>query len=119
MAAGRRQHVLGRIGPGLFLAAGLFLTLPAIPALAAVSEAEAAKLIAERYAVEVLRVRAGEQDGRRVWLVTVMQPGGNRNSAFQVHVLAVDRESGELVPSFQHHSSGYTLPPLPPGGARP
>ncbi len=119
MAAERLKHVLRRVGPGLLLAAGLFLALPAVPAQAAVSEAEVAKLIAERYAVEVLRVRAGERDGRRVWLVTVMQPGGNRNSAFQVHVLAVDRESGELVSSFQHHSSGYTLPPLPPGGARP
>lgn len=119
MAAERLKQILGRVGPALFLAAGLFLASSVVPARAAVSEAEAARLIAERYAVEVLKVRAGERGGRKVWLVTVMQPGGNRNSAFQVHVLAVDRESGELVPSFQHHSSGYTLPPLPPGGERP
>lgn len=87
-------------------------------ALAAVSEDAAAQRIAERFGVEVLKVRAGERDGRQVWLVTVMQPGGNRNNAFQVHVLAVDQETGDLVSSFQHGSSGYTLPPLPPGGER-
>ncbi len=92
------------------------LLVPA--AQAAVSQEAAAKSIAERYGVQVLKVRAGERSGRKVWLVTVMQPGGNSNGAFQVHLLAVDQESGELVSSFQHQTSGYTLPPLPPGGER-
>jgi hypothetical protein len=99
--------------------AGVLTALPLLPAAqAAVSQEAAAKSIAERYGVQVLKVRAGERAGRKVWLVTVMQPGGNSNSAFQVHLLAVDQESGELVSSFQHQSSGYTLPPLPPGGER-
>jgi hypothetical protein len=92
----------------------------AVPgAAAAVTDEAAAKQVAETYNVEVLRVRAGTLDGRKVWLVTVMQPGGNSNGAFQVHVLAVDVESGALVPSFRHHADGYTLPPPQPGGERP
>ncbi|WP_193371010.1 hypothetical protein [Pelagibius marinus] len=106
----------------LFLAltcAGVLTAAPLLPAAqAAVSQEAAAKSIAERYGVQVLKVRAGERDGRKVWLVTVMQPGGNSNGAFQVHLLAVDQESGNLVSSFQHGVSGYTLPPLPPGGER-
>lgn len=98
---------------------GVLTALPLLPAAqAAVSQEAAGKSIAERYGVQVLKVRAGERDGRKVWLVTVMQPGGNSNGAFQVHLLAVDQQSGELVSSFQHQASGYTLPPLPPGGER-
>lgn len=100
--------------------AGVLAALPLSPAAqAAVSQEAAAKSIAERYGVQVLKVRGGERAGRKVWLVTVMQPAGNRNNAFQVHLLAVDQETGELISSFQHHSSGYSLPPLPPGGERP
>ena len=114
MAGRHRSYVTGLLA-GAALAAAWFIP----PVLAAVSQDAAAKQIAERYEVEVLKVRAGELDGRKVWLVTVMQPGGDSNGAFQVHLLAVDQETGELVPSFRHGASGYTLPPLPPGGARP
>jgi len=79
----------------------------------------AGKPVAERYDVQVMKVAPGEIDGRAVWLVTIMVPGGNSNSAFQVHRLAVDQESGDLVPSFRHHTEGYTLPPAAPGGAQP
>ena len=110
----RRRRLLGLTVAGLLLAA---VTVPA--AEAAVSADTAAKQIGERFDVEVLKVRPGEIDGRKVWLVTVMQPGGNSNSAFQVHLLAVDQESGALVPSFRHHTEGYTLPPAAPGGSLP
>ena len=79
-------------------------------AAAQVSEQQAAEKIAETYDVEVLRTREGEVDGEPVWLVTVMEPGGNSNSAFRVATLAVSQSTGELVPAFQHRSSGYTLP---------
>lgn len=90
----------------------------ASPAQAAVSQEAAAKRIAESYDVEILKVRAGERGGRQVWLVTVMMPGGNRNNAFQVHVLAVDQETGDLVSSFQHHADGHSVPPPAPGTNR-
>lgn len=101
------------------LLAAVALSAAPQPARAAVGAEAAGKQIAERYDVQVLKVAPGEIDGRAVWLVTVMVPGGNSNSAFQVHRLAVDQESGDLVPSFRHHTEGYTLPPAAPGGERP
>ncbi|MDX1575495.1 MAG: hypothetical protein R3285_04840 [Kiloniellales bacterium] len=83
-------------------------------AAAQVTEQEAKRQVEEAYDVEVLKVSEGEIDGRAVWLVTVMLPEGNFNSAFMVSRLAVDRASGELVPSFRHRESGYDLP----GGVR-
>ena len=77
---------------------------------AEVGEAAARRQIEVRFDVDVLRSEAGEIDGIPVWLMTVMNRGGDFNSAFQVNVLAVDRRSGELVPAFRHRSSGYDLP---------
>ncbi len=76
---------------------------------------EAAKLqVEEAYGVEVLSVSPGEIDDRAVWLLTVMVPEGDSNAAFMVTRLAVDQETGDLVPSFRHRASGYDLP----GGLR-
>jgi len=83
-------------------------------AVAQVSDEDAARQIEEAYGVEVLDVREDEIDERPVWLVTFMVPGGDSNAAFMVSRLAVDQETGELVPSFRHRSSGYELP----GGLR-
>ena len=82
------------------------LAVQADTALAQVSQDQAAARIAEEYGVEVLRVRPGEIDGKPVWLVTVMKPGGAYNTAFQVSTLAVDQASGDLVPAFRQGSSG-------------
>ncbi len=83
-------------------------------AVAQVTDQEAKRQIEEAYDVEVLRVREGEIDGRGVWLVTVMLPPGDFNTAFMVSNLAIDRQTGDLVPSFRHRASGYDLP----GGRR-
>jgi hypothetical protein len=84
--------------------------LGAAPATAQVGQDEAAGMVAETYGVEVLKTEEGEVDGQPVWLVTVMEPGGNTNSAFRVATLAVSKETGQLVPAFRHRSSGYRLP---------
>jgi hypothetical protein len=110
-----RRSVAAAAGLGLVAAA----TVVPQGASAAVSAEAAGKTLTERYDVQVLNVRPGDIDGRKVWLVTVMVPGGNSNSAFQVHLLAVDQQSGDLVPSFRHHTEGYTLPPAAPGGSLP
>ena len=100
----------------LVLAAGLLVAALAVPvAQAAVSADAAAKQIGERYQVEVLMVRPGEVGKRKVWLITVMQPAGNSNGAFRVHVLAVDQQSGDLVSSFRPYTDDYSLPPAAPG----
>ncbi len=83
-------------------------------ALAQVTDLEAKRQVEESYQVEVLGVREGEIDGRAVWLVTVMMPPGDSNAAFMVSNLAIDRETGDRVPSFRHLASGYVLP----GGLR-
>ncbi len=79
---------------------------------AALSQEEAERKVAEDFGVEVLAklTRAGEIEGRAVWFLTVMNPGGTFNDAFQVNTLAVDQETGELVPAFRHRASGYDLP---------
>ena len=82
------------------LACGIFAV--ADPALAEISQDQAARQIASDYNVKVLRVKPGRIDGRAVWLVTVMNPGGNYNEAFQVSTLAVDQADGHLVPSFRN-----------------
>ena len=91
---------------GLALAVAIILTAAPIPAAAAVSETEAVRMVEETYKVEVLRARAGQIDGRQVWLLTVMNRGGDFNTAFQVNTLAVDQETGRLVPAFRHGPSG-------------
>jgi hypothetical protein len=96
------------------LALAASVTLAAAPAFA-LSQEEAKTAIAERYEVEVLKVEPGTIDGQRVWIVTVMEPGGTSNAAFRVARLAMDRTTGELVPAFRHDDSGYDLPP---GGGR-
>ena len=85
---------------GVVLAA-LCLLLLAGPAQAQVTADMAKRQIEEAYGVEVLKVREGELDGRAVWLVTVMNPGGDFNEAFMVTTLAVDRETGQLVSTFR------------------
>ena len=99
----------------LALLAGVVLLSPSA-LRAEVGEAEAAAKIAEEYGVRVLKVREGEIDGAAVWLVTVMKGGGDKNDAYMVTTLAVDRNSGELLPIFRHRPSGYDLPAGPSRG---
>ncbi len=112
----RTRAVLSAVG---LLLAVLGTSAVTSAASAAVSAETAAKQIGERFDVQVLKVAPGELDGRKVWLVTVMQPGDSGNASFRVHVLAVDQETGALVPSFRHHADGMTLPPAAPGGSLP
>lgn len=104
----RRRHAV------LVLSLALLLMVQALVAGVAeaqVSKDQAGQLVAEAYDVEVLRVSEGEIEGRSVWLVSVMNPAGDFNEAFQVTTLAVDAETGGLVPSFRHRASGYDSPP--------
>ena len=80
------------------------------PAMAAVTEQSVRQNIEKTYDVRVLKLVKGTLDGKAVYFVTVMSAGGNDNAAFQVNRLAVDVETGALVSSFRHHSSGYELP---------
>lgn len=88
------------------LAAGLMATGGPASAQTLLSESVVRAQIETDWGVRVLRVVADEQDGLPVFLVRVMNPGGNYNEAFQVNILVVDRRTGKLVPQFRHGPSG-------------
>src|SRR5439155_21051043 len=66
--------------------------------------------IAQRFGVTVLRVLPIERDGKPLYSVVVMNPGGNFNEAFKATTLVVDPDTGELMPQFRQENSGYDLP---------
>lgn len=101
----------GRLLAGL-LACGIFVGGGIAPA-AALTQEEAAEQVAERYGVEVLKTEAILQDNRPIILLTVMQPGGNDNAAFQVNTIGVDAKTGEVIPGFRRLETGS----LTSGGA--
>lgn len=91
-------------------AATAMAVLLAWPAHAEMSAEQAGQAVAEAFDVEVLKVRVDTHAEARVYLVTVMTPGGNFNGAFQVATLMVDARTGRLVSQFRHLPSGYQLP---------
>jgi len=86
---------------------------PAALALAAMSEDQVRSAIERDYGVQVLRVSPATEDGRSVFLVTVMNPPGDFNEAFQVNTLMVDAETGRLVLQYRHGPSGHRLSDAP------
>ncbi len=92
------------------LAAGLSFPLPA---LAAMNADQVKAKVAKAFGVKVLKVRPGKADGRKVFVVTVMNPGGDFNEAFQVSNIVVDVETGKLVPGFRHRASGIAANQAP------
>ncbi len=102
----RQRHRMSRVS-GFALALGLLVGLLPQVALAAVSEDQAARQLEQAFGVRALKVRAGEIEGRQVCVVTVINPDSDSNAAFQVNTLAVDRDTGELVPAYRHGTSGY------------
>ncbi len=94
-------------GPILAMLALLTTTAGAL----ALTPAEIERRLVAAAGVEVLAIRETTVDGRRVYVVTVMFPGGDRNGAFQVGELWLDAETGEPVPRLRHRAEGYELPP--------
>jgi uncharacterized NAD-dependent epimerase/dehydratase family protein len=101
----------GRLSALAFAVGVAAAVAPAGTVLAQVGAEQAGRQFAETYDVKVLRVREGDIDGSPVWYVTVMNPGGAFNEAFKVTTVAVDKQTGQLMPSFRHRASGYELPP--------
>ena len=65
--------------------------------------------IGSRYGVEVLRAQRDQFNGKPVYRMVVMNPGGDFDEAYSVHTLVVDAKTGELVSQFQNVTSGYQL----------
>ena len=82
------------------------------------SAEEISAIVTQAFGVEVLRIASADADGRPAYRVTVMNPGGDSDGAFQVTTLVVDAETGALIPQFRHKRAGYELPG-PPTNAPP
>jgi hypothetical protein len=106
-----------RAAPALAALILLALVAAAVPAAAATQQ-EAEALVAERFGVEVLKARPGFVDGRLVWLVTVMNPGADSNSAFVVSTVAVDQETGEPLRGYEPIETGRLPAAGPPAAAQ-
>ena len=93
---------------GVCIAAALLAAALSFPlsALAAMNADQVKAKVAKAFGVKVLKVRPGKADGRKVFVVTMMNPGGDFNEAFQVSTIVVDAETGKLVPGFRHRASG-------------
>jgi ribosomal protein L23 len=76
------------------------------PSALAVTRTEVKAMIEKRFGVEVLRIKEISADGQEAYAVTVMNPGGNFNEAFQVNTIVVDRKTGRLIPQFRHRAAG-------------
>ena len=102
------MYKLKLAGLTVALAAGIIIasTMPQL-AQAAMSAQDARASVERQFGVKVLKVAIGNLAGKAVVLLTVMSPGGDTNSAFQVNRLAVDPETGKLVSGFRHRRSGY------------
>ncbi len=76
------------------------------PADAQITTRQVSRQFAKEYGVQVLKARTGKIDGKRVYLLTIMNPKGNFNEAFQVSTVAVDAKTGRLVSGFRHRADG-------------
>lgn len=99
------------------LIAAAFLVFFAAGAACAASPEEVKQRIEKEYGVEVLKVTPADLDGKKVYDIRVMRKDGG-NGAFGVSTIAVDAESGKLVPAFRHKPSGYALPDQVAGDPR-
>lgn len=104
--AGARASGFG-IGVGLALAMSLGLASGAWSAEVDASSVRAS--IENKFNVKVLKIEPTTVDGKSAFRVTVMYPGGDFNTAFQVNTLIVDATTGEAIPVFQHLASGQIL----------
>lgn len=103
--------------------AAVLAGLPVKPSHAAngMSKEAVTTSVEKAHGVKVLRIEEADHNGTPIYLVTVMNPAGDFNAAFQVTRLAVDRASGNLVsqyrttPTGQVHSGAETRTPTADG----
>ncbi len=107
------MRLASRLAAATVVLAAALMIFASPAARAEVTAEQAAEAIAKAYGVQVLKVAPITIDGRAAWRITVMNPGGNFNDAFRVATVAVDAETGKLIPQFRHRASGYELSGAP------
>ncbi len=93
------------------------IALLATPARAEMSVDAVIQKIEADHAVTVLRVTPMTDDGRPVFAVTIMNPGGAYNEAFQVNTIVIDAETGQLIIQYRQGPGGLR-PAAPPVSSR-
>ena len=112
-----RAAILGLRGIALAAAFGAALALGASPAGAALSADQVKRQVETRYGVTVLRIKPVTEQGRGAYAVTIMNPGGDFDEAFQVNTLVIDAETGRPIIQYRQGPGGLQ-PAAPPVSSR-
>lgn len=72
--------------------------IAALPSAAAMTADQIKKQVESVSGGKVLKIEPREVGTLKAYAVTIMNPGGNTNSAFQVYTVIVDAENGTIVP---------------------
>ena len=95
---------------------GATLALGATPAVA-LSGGQVKRQVEARYGVMVLRIKPMTEQGRSAFAVTIMNPGGDFNEAFQVNTIVLDAETGRPIVQYRQGPGGLE-PAAPPVSSR-
>ena len=93
------------------VALALAVVLAAFPGPAAAEVKSPADLTAElekSRGVKVLKLQETRVDGRVAYIVSVMNPSGDSNAAFQVERILVDAETGAPILTYRHGATGWS-----------
>ena len=64
--------------------------------------------VEKEFGVSVLNVQPVTEGGGSAYAITVMNPGGSFNEAFQVNTIVVDAATGQRILQFRHLQSGIS-----------
>ncbi len=112
-----RAAILGLRGIAAAAVFGAALASVASPAEAALSADQVKRQVETRYGVTVLRIKPVTEQGRSAYAVTIMNPGGAFNEAFQVNTLVIDAETGRPIIQYRQGTRGVQ-PAAPPISSR-
>ncbi len=112
-----RAAILGLRGIAAAALFGAALALGASPAGAALSADQVKRQVETRYGVAVLRIKPLTEQGRSAYAVTIMNPGGAFDEAFQVNTLVIDAETGRPIIQYRQGLRGVQ-PAAPPVSSR-
>ncbi len=93
-------------GAALAVVFGAMLALGSAPAGAVLSADQVKRQVETRYGVKVLRIKPMTEQGRSAFAVTIMNPGGAFNEAFQVNTIVIDAETGRPIIQYRQGPGG-------------
>ncbi len=112
-----RAVILGLRAIAVAALFGAALASVASPAAAAMSADQVKRQVETRYGVTVLRIKPVTEQGRSAYAVTIMNPGGAFDEAFQVNTLVIDAKTGRPIIQYRQGPRGLQ-PAAPPVSSR-